>query len=70
MRTYAAMLASAIDAPAPKSFPIGLARRIAPYLACVLDHTRLPVSNEKAKAALGWEPRHPTVEAAFSRGVA
>jgi len=58
MREYAEALASAIGARRPRSLPLPLVKLFAPYMACVLDHTRLPVSNEKAKRALDWEPRY------------
>ena len=60
MREYAVALSAAIGARAPRSIPLALVKIVAPYMACVLDHTRLPVSNEKAKRALGWEPRYAT----------
>lgn len=58
MREYAEAIASAIGARRPRSIPLPLVKVFAPYMACVLDHTRLPVSNEKAKHALGWRPRY------------
>jgi len=61
LREYAAALAASIRAPAPRAIPLWLVRPVAPYMACVLDHTRLPVSNEKAKQSLGWEPRYPSI---------
>jgi nucleoside-diphosphate-sugar epimerase len=57
MREYAEALASAIGARRPRSIPLPLVKVFAPYMACVLDHTRLPVSNEKAKRTLDWQPR-------------
>jgi nucleoside-diphosphate-sugar epimerase len=69
MRDYAAALSSFVGAAPPRSIPLWLVRRAAPYLACVLDHTRLPVSNEKAKRELGWEPSYRTVYDAFEAGV-
>lgn len=61
MREYAAALSAAIGARAPRSIPLALVKIVAPYMACVLDYTRLPVSNEKARRALDWEPRYATV---------
>jgi nucleoside-diphosphate-sugar epimerase len=69
MRDYASALSASIGAPPPKTIPLWLVNRLAPYMACVLDHTRLPVSNEKAKLRLDWEPKYPTIEAAFAAGV-
>jgi 2-alkyl-3-oxoalkanoate reductase len=69
MRDYAAALSSSLGTAAPKSIPLWLVKRFAPYMACVLDHTRLPVSNEKAQLGLGWEPRYPTIDDVFAAGV-
>jgi nucleoside-diphosphate-sugar epimerase len=60
MREYATVLAAVTGAPKPRSMPLSLVKIVAPYMACVLDHTRLPVSNEKAKRDLGWQPRYPS----------
>lgn len=68
VREYAAALATALGAPPPRSLPLRLVRPLAPYLACVLDHTRLPVSGEKAGRELGWRPRYPDFEAALAAG--
>jgi nucleoside-diphosphate-sugar epimerase len=69
MRDYAAALSDSLGTAAPKPVPLWLVKRFAPYMACVLDHTRLPVSNEKARLELGWEPRYATVDDAFAAGV-
>ncbi|MDX6609868.1 MAG: hypothetical protein QOF85_1793 [Solirubrobacterales bacterium] len=69
MREYALALSFAIGAGRPRSIPLGLVKLAAPYLACVLDHTRLPVSNQKAKQELGWTPRFRTIHEAFAAGV-
>jgi len=60
VREYGTALATAIGARAPRSVPLALVKVFAPYMACVLNHTRLPVSNEKAKRELGWQPRYPS----------
>jgi nucleoside-diphosphate-sugar epimerase len=65
MREYAAALSAAIGAREPRSIPLALVKIVAPYMACVLDHTRLPVSNEKARQALDWEPRYATAQEAI-----
>lgn len=62
MREYAAALASAIGARRPRSIPLPIVKVFAPYLACVLDHTRLPVSNQKARASLDWQPRYSSIK--------
>jgi len=68
LREYAKSLADDLGVGPPRSIPLGLFRRFAPYMACVLDHTRLPVSNQKAKRELGWEPVYPTVADTFAAG--
>ena len=54
---YARELARAGGAPRPRSAPLALARLATPYAAVIMGETELPVSNEKAKRELGWEPR-------------
>lgn len=46
-------------APAPITVPAWLPRLFAPYLAGITS-MRLPLSNEKARAELGWRPAFPT----------
>ncbi|HEX7315735.1 MAG TPA: NAD(P)-dependent oxidoreductase [Pyrinomonadaceae bacterium] len=48
-----------IGAPRPFSVPLWLLRLLMPYAAAAFD-TRLPVSNRKAKAELGWRPQYPS----------
>ncbi len=57
---YARELATALNASPPRSIPLWLAGRAAPYVATILGRTRLPVSNLKAKHELGWEPVVPS----------
>lgn len=66
VREYAAALAASLGAPRPRSLPLSLVRPLAPYLACVLDHLRLPVSGAKAKRELGWAPAYPDFETALA----
>jgi nucleoside-diphosphate-sugar epimerase len=54
-------LAKHIEAPAPLRVPAWLPRLVAPYLARVTA-IRMPLSNARAKAELGWTPKYPTVE--------
>jgi nucleoside-diphosphate-sugar epimerase len=68
LREYAAALAVSIGASPPRAIPLWLVEQVAPYMACVLDHTRLPVSNEKAKGLLDWEPRFPSLYDALGAG--
>lgn len=68
VREYAAALSTAVGGRPPRSMPLWIFKAIAPYMACVLDHTRVPLSNQKAKRELGWEPRHRSVDAAIAAG--
>jgi nucleoside-diphosphate-sugar epimerase len=45
---------------APFRVPAWLPRLVAPYMARMTS-IRMPLSNAKAKAELGWQPRYPTV---------
>jgi nucleoside-diphosphate-sugar epimerase len=44
----------------PRRVPAWLPRLVAPYLARATA-IRLPLSNARAKAELGWAPRYPTI---------
>jgi nucleoside-diphosphate-sugar epimerase len=50
-------MAEGFGAPAPRQVPHWLLRLVAPYMAKVAVDTSMRVSNEKAKAELGWQPR-------------
>jgi nucleoside-diphosphate-sugar epimerase len=54
-------LAKHIEASPPFRVPAWLPRLVAPYLARVTA-IRMPLSNARAKAELGWTPKYPTVE--------
>ena len=54
-------LAKHIDAGPPFRVPAWLPRLVAPYLARVTA-IRMPLSNARAKAELGWTPKYPTLE--------
>jgi len=54
-------LAKYIEAGPPFRVPAWLPRLVAPYLARVTA-IRMPLSNARAKAELGWHPKYPTVE--------
>lgn len=56
----AATLASAAGAPRPFSVPLWVPRLVMPYMARMVS-LRLPLSNENAKADLGWQPAYPTI---------
>lgn len=59
-------LADAIGAPPPRHIPAWMLRTIAPLLAAFAVGTSMRVSNEKAKAELGWTPRYPTYRDAMA----
>jgi len=52
-------IAEYTGAPAPFAVPAWLPRLLAPYLAGVTS-LRLPLSNARARADLGWQPRFST----------
>ena len=45
----------------PLRVPAWLPRLVAPYMARVTT-IRMPLSNARAKAELGWEPKYPTIQ--------
>jgi nucleoside-diphosphate-sugar epimerase len=53
-------LAAAAGAPRPFAVPAWLPRLVMPYMARMVA-LRLPFSNEKARAELGWQPAYPTI---------
>jgi nucleoside-diphosphate-sugar epimerase len=53
-------LATAARAPRPFTVPAWLPRLLMPYMARMVA-LRLPLSNEKARAELGWRPAYPTI---------
>ena len=54
------VVADAAGAPRPIAVPSWLPRLVAPYLARMIA-LRLPLSNTKARAELGWRPSFPTI---------
>jgi len=54
-------VAAAAGAPRPLAIPLWLPRLVAPYLADALA-VRMPLSNAKARADLGWRPAFPTID--------
>jgi nucleoside-diphosphate-sugar epimerase len=64
-REFLDALAQAIGAPPPRTVP-GWLLGLAPYGAAMMTST-LRVSNAKAKADLGWEPRVPTYREGIAR---
>jgi nucleoside-diphosphate-sugar epimerase len=53
-------MAAHFGAPAPRQLPRWVMRLVAPLLARVAIDTSMRVSNDKAKADLGWQPRFKT----------
>ena len=53
------MLAEQAGAPRPITVPAWLPRLVAPYVTQITS-IRLPLSNARAKAELGWSPSYPT----------
>jgi len=54
-------LAKYAGSSAPFRVPAWLPRLVAPYLAR-MTAMRMPLSNAKAKAELGWQPKYPTIQ--------
>ncbi len=54
-------LAKYAGSSAPFRVPAWLPRLVAPYVAR-MTAMRMPLSNAKAKAELGWEPKYPTIQ--------
>jgi nucleoside-diphosphate-sugar epimerase len=52
-------IARQIGAPRPLAVPLWVPRLLSPYMAGFMS-IRLPLSNAKARAELGWAPRYPT----------
>jgi len=59
-------LADCSGSPAPFRVPSWLPRLISPYLARMTS-MRLPLSNAKAKAELGWRLKYPTIREGFAK---
>jgi nucleoside-diphosphate-sugar epimerase len=58
-------VAESIGAPRPFAIPSWIPRLLAPYMARVLS-VRLPLSNAKARAELGWRPMYPSIREGLS----
>ena len=59
MSEVIAGLALKAGAPRPFSVPLWLPRLLSPYMTGLIS-IRLPLSNAKARAELGWTPKYPT----------
>jgi 2-alkyl-3-oxoalkanoate reductase len=53
-------LAEYSGSPRPRHVPAWLPRLLAPYMARVMS-VRMPLSNARARAELGWSPKYPTM---------
>ena len=53
-------VAGSAGAPKPIAVPAWLPRLVAPYMARMIS-LRLPLSNARARAELGWRPSFPTI---------
>lgn len=60
------MMARCAAAPPPLRVPNWLPRLVAPYMARIMS-VRMPLSNARAKAELGWRPRYPSMKDGLSR---
>jgi nucleoside-diphosphate-sugar epimerase len=60
MTEIADAIAEYTASPRPWRVPAWLPRLLAPYMARMTS-MRLPLSNAKAKAELGWRPKYPTM---------
>jgi nucleoside-diphosphate-sugar epimerase len=58
-------IAESIGAPRPFAIPSWIPRLLAPYMARALS-VRLPLSNAKARAELGWRPMYPSIREGLS----
>ena len=59
MSEVVAGMARQAGAPKPFTVPLWLPRLLSPYMTGLIS-VRLPLSNAKAKAELGWTPKYPT----------
>ena len=59
-------LAEYTGSPAPWRVPAWLPKLVAPYMARMTS-MNLPLSNARARADLGWQPRHPTMRDGLGR---
>ena len=59
-------IAEYTGSPAPLRVPAWLPRLVAPYLARMTS-LRMPLSNARAKAELGWQPQYSTIRDGLAR---
>jgi nucleoside-diphosphate-sugar epimerase len=68
MSEMARTIAETVGARKPFAIPSWLPKLLAPYTAQVLS-ARLPLSNAKARAELGWRPMFPTIREGYADAV-
>jgi nucleoside-diphosphate-sugar epimerase len=61
--------ASLMGLAPPRAVPLWVPRLLMPYFARILS-VRMPLSNAKARAELGWRPQYPTVRDGLARTLA
>jgi len=59
-------VADAAGAPRPIAVPSWLPRLVAPYMAKMIS-LRLPLSNQRARADIGWRPSFPNIHAGLAQ---
>jgi 2-alkyl-3-oxoalkanoate reductase len=62
-------LAAAAGAPRPFAVPLWVPKLVMPYMARMVS-MRLPLSNQKATADLGWRPTYPTIREGLAQTLA
>jgi len=65
MSEMARTIAETVGAKKPFAIPSWVPKLFAPYMAQVLS-LRLPLSNARARAELGWRPAYPTIREGYS----
>jgi len=68
MSEMARTIAETVGAKKPFAIPSWLPKLFAPYMAQVLS-LRLPLSNARARAELGWRPMYPTIREGYSEAL-
>jgi 2-alkyl-3-oxoalkanoate reductase len=66
MSEMALAIAESIGAPRPIAVPSWVLRLLSPFMARMMA-IRLPLSNAKARAELGWRPMYPTIRDGLSQ---
>jgi nucleoside-diphosphate-sugar epimerase len=69
-RGYVTAAAAATGAPRPLVVPGALLRAVAPYAGRLATEVSMVVSSARARAELGWQPRHPSCAAGLRASAA